>query len=137
MRPKLAKLKMYFAGDTMFPYGKPVIGAVLIFYRTANCNIIISIVPVLWNTVHKAFNTLCQKRKCKSLRSRIICQHSQRHSSASSTRKSVEKQRYTVCSNFTTLEAALMNVTIPASFAMFVAAMPRIPHSHIYNLTFH
>ena len=43
--------------------GKPVISPVLVFYRTANRDIVISIVLVLRDAVHKPLNALGQKQK--------------------------------------------------------------------------
>ena len=99
---------------------------------------------------------LVRKRKFRSGRLRIIAQHSPRHGSASSIRKSVEKQKIYRLSRlhfiipvfipfggrpklfrahdalrvYAAFSIALMDIAKPAALAVPMAAAPRVPHCH-------
>lgn len=131
--------------------GKPVISPVLIFHRTSDNHIIISIVPVLRNTIHEPINTLCQKQKTQigtlpyhlpAFRTPFIGILNQKIRGKAQVYSL--SRFYFVCSRLIlgdrgieltrlynmirinpTPGIALMNVTVPASLAMFVAAAPR------------
>ena len=62
---------------------------------------------IVQNTLAKSPDSFHQKIKCKSGRSHILCQHSSRQPSASLSRKSMEKQRYTIRPDFINLQPSL------------------------------
>lgn len=136
---------------------KPIIRSVLIFNRTANGNIAVPCPPILGNTILKAFNPLCEKDKVKvgtlsyhapafltplvSVLNQKISRKAKIHSLSGF---------YFVFSRFVFLNGsieiigldniaciyapfliAFVNITVSAPFAVFAAAVPRIPHCHI------